>query len=124
MQAEDGAGNHAQRADGAGDEFGEIVARNIFDYFAATPGECAIGKSDGDADDEVAQRAEAKAKRAAVIGGEDPADGGFLWPKRIEREALAVLSKSLLQSMNRAARFGGDREVGPSVFQNSVEARG
>ena len=88
MQAEDGAGNHAKRAEGPSDEFGEIVARYIFDYFAATAGECAIGKSDGDADDEVAQGAEAKAKRAAVIGGEDPADGGA---QAALRAALVVI---------------------------------
>ncbi len=67
MEAEDGARDDRERAESAGDEFGEIVTCDIFDDFAAAGGERAIGKSERDADDQVAECAEAKAQRAAVV---------------------------------------------------------
>src|ERR1700741_3936370 len=62
MQAEDRAGDDAKSAEGAGDELGKIVASDVFDDFAAAAGERAVGESDGDADDEVAQRAKTQAE--------------------------------------------------------------
>src|SRR5690242_5633008 len=124
MDAKDRASDDAESAKGTGSELGEIVAGDILDDFAAAGGERAVRKSDGDTDDEVAKGAETETKCAAVISREDAADGGFFGPKRIERETLAVLGESLLQSLNEAAGFDGDGEIGPNVFEDFVEARG
>src|SRR5712692_10452287 len=113
MKAEDGASDDAERAESAGDEFREVVTGDVFDDFAAAGGERAIGKSDGHADDEVAERAETEAECAAVIGGEDAANGGFLRPERIEGEALAALGESFLERLKSATGFDGDGKVGP-----------
>src|SRR5882762_11368264 len=75
MQAKDGAGDYSERSEGARNQFRQIVARDIFYHFAAAAGERSIRKSDGNADDEVAERAEAQPQRAAVVGGENAADG-------------------------------------------------
>src|SRR5258708_28262341 len=123
MKAEDGAGEEAERAKGASDEFGEVVASNVLDDFAAAGGERAVGKSDRDADDEVAERAETETKRAAVVGREDAADGGSFRPERIEGEALAVLGEGFLQSLKAAASFDDDGEVGPRMFEDAIQAR-
>src|SRR6266581_4556437 len=123
MKAEDGAGYDAERAKGAGDKFGEVVAGNVLDDFAAAGGERAVGKSDRDADDEVAERAETETKRAAVVGRKDAADGCSFRPERIEGEALAVLSEGFLQSLKGAAGFDDDGEVGPGVFEDAIQAR-
>ena len=60
METEHGARDDRERAESTSDEFGEIVAGDIFYDFAAAGGECAIGKCEGDADDQVSERAEAK----------------------------------------------------------------
>src|SRR5689334_20645452 len=65
MKAKDRDGDHAESAEGAGDQFGQVVACNVFDDFAAATGERALRKSDGDPDDEVAESAKAKTKSAA-----------------------------------------------------------
>jgi len=124
VDAEDGAGDDAESAERAGGELGEIVAGDIFYDFAATAGERAIGKSESDADDEVAKSAEAEAKRAAVVGGEDAADGGVFGEERIDGEALAVLREGGLQGVDGAAGFDGDGEIGPSVLNDFIQARG
>src|SRR5579859_8099072 len=123
MKTEYGARDDAQSAESAGDKFREIIAGHVLDDFSAAAGKRAIGKSDGDADDEVPQGAEAKTKRAAVVGGEDASDSGFFRPQRIERKELAVLGEGLLQLLDGATSFDNHGEVGPGVFENLVESR-
>src|SRR5215472_6791199 len=123
MKAEDGLRDHTESAEGAGDELGKVVASDVLDDFPAAPGERAVGERDSNADDEVTKRAEAQAKGAAVVGREDAANGGSFGPQRIESEALAVLGEGFLQSLNGAASFDGDSEVGPGVFQDAVHSR-
>ena len=55
VEAEDRASDDAEGAESAGDKFGEVVAGNVFDDFASARSERAIGKSDGDANDEIAK---------------------------------------------------------------------
>src|SRR5208282_4326490 len=81
MKAEDGASDDRESSESASDQFGEIIARDIFDDFAATGSESAIGKRQRHANDQVAQSAESKAQRAAVIRREHAADGGLLGPE-------------------------------------------
>ncbi len=123
MEAKDSAGDDAKSAESAGDEFGEVVAGDVFDDFAAAARERAIGKRDGDADDEVAERAETETERAAIVGGENAADGGLFRPERIDGEALAVPREGFLQSLDGAASFDGDGKVGPSVLEDVIQAR-
>src|SRR5215471_9127992 len=124
MEAEDRASDNSKRAQGSGDEFREVVAGNVFDDFAAARGQCAVSKGDSDADDEVPQRAEAETKRAAIIYGEDAANGCAFRPQGIDGKALAVLRQRLLQSSNGAAGFNDDRKVSPGVFKDFVETSG
>lgn len=124
MEAEGGARDDAESAECAGDKFGKIVACDVFHNLAAAAGKRAVGKSDGDADNEVAKRAKSKTKSAAVIRGEHAADGGLFWPESIERQALAVLRESLLQFLDGAAGFDSEGEVGPSMLDDFVEASG
>src|SRR5208282_3370667 len=123
-KAEDGASDDRESSESASDQFGEIIARDIFDDFAATGSESAIGKRQRHANDQVAQSAESKAQRAAVIRREHAADGGLLGPERIKREALAVLSERGLQFLDGAAGFDADGEIRPGVFDNFIEAGG
>src|SRR5579859_2661763 len=122
MKTEYGARDDAQSAESAGDKFREIIAGHVLDDFSAAAGKRAIGKSDGDADDEVPQGAEAKTKRAAVVGGEDASDSGFFRPQRIERKELAVLGEGLLQLLDGATSFDNDGEVGPGVFDDLFQS--
>src|SRR5215472_8214179 len=123
MEPKNGARDDAECAKSACDEFGKVVTGDVFDHLAAAGGECAIRKCNGNPDDEVAERAEAEAKRTAVIGGEDAADRRFLRPKRIECETLAVVRERFLQGLNGAPSFDGDGEVRPSVFNDAIESR-
>src|SRR5216684_90410 len=62
-----------------------------------------------------------KSQSAPVIRREHAAHSGFCRPKRIERQALAVLGKSFLQRLNGATGSNGSGEVGPGVLRNFVE---
>src|SRR5689334_10055833 len=124
MKAEDSTRDYTESAEGAGDQFRQVVAGHVLDDLATAAGERAIGQRDGDADDEVAQSAEARTQSAAVGGRQDAADSRFVCPQWIERKALPVLSESFLQSLNGAARLGGNREVRPSVLEDLVETSG
>lgn len=124
MKAKDGAGDDPKSTEGAGDKFGKIVAGDVFYDFTAAGGESAVGERDGDADDEIAEGAEAKTKRAGVVGGKDAADSGGFGPERVDGEALIVAGESGLEFPNRAAGFDGDGQVGPGVFEDFVEAGG
>src|SRR5205823_11820562 len=123
-QTESGAGNDSESADCDGDELRQIVIRDIFDDFGAARGERAVRKRYGHSNDQVTQGAKAQTKRAAVVGGQNAADGGFFGPQWINSQALAVLRERLLQSLNRAAGFHGDCEVGPGVLEDAVQTRG
>ena len=85
MKAEVDRGNDAEGAEAAGHELMEIVAGDIFNNLAAGFCDGAVGEHDGHADDEVAQGAILQAQRAAVVGGDDAADGGVA-PARADRE--------------------------------------
>src|SRR5215831_5844096 len=121
MKAENRASNDTESAQSSSHQFRQVVACNVFDDFAATGSERAIGKGNGDADDEVAKRSKAETKRAAVVRGQDASDRRFFRPKRIKSEALTMLRERFLQRLNGAPGFDSHREVGPSVFENSVE---
>ncbi len=124
MEAEDGAGDDAEGAESAGGELGEIIAGDVLDDFAAAACEGAVGESERDADDKVAERTEAEAEGAAVVGRERATNGGPFGPQTVEGEALAVLREGLLQGLQGAASFHGDGEIGPGVLDDAVEARG
>src|SRR5260370_17419135 len=111
MEAEDGTRDDTESAKGPGDELGKIVAGDVFYNFAAAACERAVGKSNGDTDDEVAERAETKAQCAAVVSAEHAADGGLFRPQRIKRQTLAMLPERFLQSLNGAAGFDGYGEI-------------
>src|SRR5437588_6821234 len=96
MKTKDSARDDPNSAQSAGDEFGKIVARDVFDDFAAAASKRAVGERNGHADDEVAQRAEAQPKRATVVRGEDSANRCSFRPQRIECKTLAVLRERFL----------------------------
>src|SRR5258708_30879070 len=120
MQAKDGAGYYSERSEGARNQFRQIVARDIFHHFAAAAGERSIRKSDGNADDEVPERAEAQPQRAAVVGGGNAADGCAFGPQAVEGQPLAVLRQRMLQRLQRAAGRGANWQVRPCVLDESI----
>jgi hypothetical protein len=124
MKTEDGASDYAESSESPGDEFGEIVAGDIFYNFAAAGGESAVWERDGDADDEIAERAETQAECAGIVCGENAADGGGPGPERVDGETLVMDGESVLKSLNGAASFDGDGEIGPGMLDDFVEARG
>ncbi len=124
MQAKDGSRDNAKCSESTGDQLREVVAGDIFHHFAAAAGERAIRKSDGDADDEVPERAKAQAQGAAVVGRENTADGGAFGPQAVEGQPLAMLRQCILQRLQSAACFDRDRQIGPGVFDDSIEPRG
>src|SRR6266568_3629424 len=123
VSTEDGASDNAERAKSSCDELREVVTCDVLHDLAAAAGERAVWQGNGNADDEVAQRAEAQSERAAVVRGEHTADGGFFRPQRIKRQPLAMLRQSLLQSSNAAARFDSYREIRPGVFNDGAQPR-
>lgn len=124
MDTENGASDDAERAQSASDELGQIVAGDIFDDFAAAGGESAIGKSDSNADDEIAEWAEAETEGAIVARGKHAADRSLPGPERIEGETLAVLCERGLQPLDGAAGFDANGEVGPNMLDDFIEASG
>src|SRR5258708_32898685 len=124
MQAKDGAGYYSERSEGARNQFRQIVARDIFHHFAAAAGQRAIRKSDGNADDEVPERAEAQPQRAAVVGGENAADGCAFAPHAVEGQPLAMLRQRTLQRLQSAAGLGGNCQIRPGMVDGSIEPSG
>src|SRR5258708_29105732 len=121
MQAKDGAGYYSERSEGARNQFRQIVARDIFHHFAAAAGERSIRKSDGNADDEVAERAEAQPQRAAVVGGENAADGCAFGPQAVEGQPLAMLLQRMLQRFHSASALAANCHIRPGMFDDSIE---
>ena len=122
VQAENRLGDDSQGAQRSRRQLGQVIAGDVFHHLAAALGERAIRQSQGDPDDQVAQRAETDPERAAVIRGQNPSYGCFLGPKRIERQSLAVLRQSLLQLPQRATGFDGGRHVAPRMFHDASSA--
>ena len=114
----------AERAERAGRQFRQIVAGDVLDDFAAALGQRAVGQRQRHADDQVAQRAEAKTQRAAVVGGKNAADGGAARPQRVEGKALSDVARVSRELLHGAASFDGDGEIGPGMFDDRVETRG
>src|SRR5207244_8998901 len=77
-----------------------------------------------DADDQVAQGAEASAKRPAIVRRQDPSERRSIGPKRIERYSLTVLGQSLLQLRERAPGFHGRGHIPPGMFQDAIQSAG
>ena len=121
MQPEDGASDDAERAQRSRGQFRQVVSSDVFYHFAPAACERAIGKSNGDTDDEVAECAEAKAQCAAVVGGENATDGRLFRPQRIKRQTLAVLRKRFLQSLNGAAGFDSYSATRATELHDAVE---
>ena len=65
-----------ERPERAGEQLGEVVARDVLDHLAAALRERAVGQRHAHADDQVAQAAVAGAQRAGVGRGHHAADGG------------------------------------------------
>ena len=123
MQSENGAGDDAERAVGAGNELWQVVPRDVLDDSSAARSKRAIRESDGHADDEIAKRTETKPKSAGVAARERAADGGVLGPQKIGCQALIVVGKRGLQSADGAAGFDRNGKVGPNMLDDFVEAR-
>src|ERR1700686_2652911 len=85
------ARDDAKRSERAGDEFRKIVTRDILDDFAAAACQRAVRQGQRDADDQIAQRAKAKAQSSAVVGGKDATNRRAVRPQRIKCQALAML---------------------------------
>jgi hypothetical protein len=60
MQSKDGASDDTERSERTRNELWQIITSDVFHDFAATAGKRAIRKGDGDANDEVAERAKAE----------------------------------------------------------------
>ena len=121
----DGAGDDAERAERAGGQFRQIVARNVLDDFAAAAGQRAVGQGQRHADDQVAQRAEAKAQRAAVVRGKHAANGGAARPQSDRaRGAVRVCARVSCRCCIVQPASTRDREIGPGMLDDCVEARG
>ena len=73
-----------ERPVGAGEQLGEVVARDVLDHLAAGLGERAVRERERDADDQVAHAAVAVAQRAGVAGRDHAADG-----RRVARRPAA-----------------------------------
>src|SRR6266699_1636603 len=124
VETEDGASDNAERAKSSCDELREVVTGDVLHDLAAAAGERAVWEGNGNANDEVTERAKTQTKSAAVVGGKDAADGGFFRPQGIKRQPLAMLREGFLQSLNGAARLDGNSKVGPCVFDDFTEPRG
>ena len=95
MQPERDALDAAEPAARAAEELAEVVARDVLHDLAARARARAVEQRDGDADHEVAHRAEAVAQRPGEIVEQAVAERRVAG--RVEREALAVLAERRLQ---------------------------
>ena len=120
-QFEGGFGDDGQGAEGAGVETVEVVAGDIFDYFAAGFGDDAVGAGYGDANQPVAGQAVGGAQDAADAGGQCTADGGLARQRGAERHELAVGGQGGVQLGEGHSRLDADGEVGGLQVGQLVE---
>ena len=123
MEAKHRAGDDAESPQSPGDKLGKIVTGDVFHHLAAAARERAVGESNGDANDQVAQSAKTQTERTAVVGGEHATHGGFFRPQRIKRQPLAMLGERFLQSLNGAAGLDTYGKIGPGVLDDFGHSR-
>ena len=111
----------AERAVGADEQLGQIVARHVLHDLAAPAHDAAVGRDDGDADEEIAHGAVQMTSRAGRVGGDEPADGGALGLGRIEREPLPACAQRRLQRLQRQTGLRRHREIAGLVLDEAIE---
>ena len=95
-------GDDPEGAHRAGQELGEVVARDVLDDPAAALDLDPLRRDEADADDLVARAAEAEPPRAAGVGGEDAAERRSIGLRDIDQQPLILLRQ------DRAERGRGD----------------
>src|SRR5258708_39388961 len=83
MEAKHRASNDAESSQCPGDEFRQVITRDVLHHFAAAARERAIRERNGGADNQIAKSAKTQTECAAVVGGKHAAYGGLFRPKRI-----------------------------------------
>ena len=123
METEDDLGDHAQGAERAAEQLGQVVAGDVLDHLAAGPGHGPVGQDHGDADDQVAHGAVAQPPRPRGVGRHHPAEGG---PGlgRVEGQPLAGRGQGGLEIGQAHARLGPHDQVAGGVLQHLVQAFG
>ena len=111
MQAERCFGDHAQRAERSAGDLRQIEAGDVLHDFASTVSDDAVGSNDGDADDQVANRAIPGTARTERAGRHESADRRSLRLRRIERKHLPVLTHCSVDHRERRPRFGCENHV-------------
>ena len=88
-------GEERQRPERAHHEARQVEAGHVLHHLGAAPGGRPVGADDGDAEDEVARRAEAGAPRAEGVGRHHAAHRGPVRERGVERQPLPVPGEHL-----------------------------
>src|ERR1700736_6841554 len=111
----------AERSQRAVMKLHQVVASDVLDHAPASGREPAVGEGDADADEEIASRAEALAKRAGPSRREEAADGVAGRVERVEREKLPALAELRLQRLEGDPRLDAHDHARLRVFEPAVE---
>ncbi len=122
-QLHGGLHDHAERAVGADEELGQVVACDVLHDLAAAVHDGAVGGHHGDADEQVARGAVQMTAWPRRVGGEHAAERRARRVGRIEREPLAAGAQGRLQRGDGDAGLRGRREVAGLVLDERAEPR-
>ena len=114
-------GQDAERAQGADEQFRQIVAGHVLDHFPAALGEFPHRGDEVDAEDHVARRTVSQPPRAAAVGGEDSADGCLRAKGRIERQHLSLGLERRGQVRHPNSRFHRDGQIRRLIVGDAVQ---
>ncbi len=113
--------DRAERAESADVQLAQVVAGHVLDDPAAGLDLLPLVVDGGNAEDVVAQRAEAVAARAADVGGEGAAQRGPVGVRHVHGKALVLGGQHAAQLGDGNAGLHGDGHVAGGVIDDAVE---
>ncbi len=105
-------------------QLGQVISGDVLHDLAAALRESAVGQSQRDADNQIAQTSEANAQRPTIIGRENPSDRRLLRPQWVKRQSLTMLGQRSLKFLERTSSFDRRRHVAPCMFHDTVQPTG
>ena len=117
--------DQAQRAERAGDQARDVVARDVLHHLAAEGQQLAAAVDHREPEHVVAHRADAGARGAGQARRHHPAEGSpAAKVRRLERQALALAREQRFQFGQRRAGAHGDDELTRLVARDAGQCRG
>ena len=113
----------AQRAERSGENARDVVAGDVLHHLAAERQQLAAAVQQARAEQVVANAADGGARRSGQACGDHAADGrAAAEMRRLERQALSLLSERRFELIERGAAARGHDELGRLVARNARQA--